>query len=90
MIFPPIPNVFGIEAKMAEERKGLNLKNIFGAVTDFLIPILQKTTTQAVAQLPSIKKAGTQVAEQRAKDVIWKVLPIAGVGILALILIKKL
>ena len=75
---------------MAEEKKGLNLKKIFGTVTDFLIPILQKTTTQAVAQLPQVKEAGREVAVQRTKDVLWDILPIAGIGILALLLIRKI
>lgn len=75
---------------MAEEKKGLDLKKIFGAVTDFIIPILQKTTTQAVAQIPAVKEAGAEVAVQRTKDVIWDILPIAGIGLIALLLIRKL
>ncbi len=67
----------------------LDLKKIFGEVTDFLIPILQKTTTQAVAQIPAVKEAGKEVAVQRGKDVLWDILPIAGFGLLALLLIRK-
>jgi len=67
----------------------LDLKKIFGDVADFLLPILQKTTTQAVAELPQVKEASKEVAVQRSKDILWDILPIAGIGLLAFFIIKK-
>ena len=85
---PPIIPI-GEVKKMPEEKKGLDLGKIFGAVTDFILPILQKTTTQAVAQIPAVKRAGEEVAVQRTKDILWDILPIAGVGLIALLIIRK-